>query len=362
MAEHKNTLSRRTVLSAFLAVVLAVGLMVPFTSAQAAPSAADKQAEADAALEKLNSLQVELDTASNNYYDAVAEQEAAEQKVKDAEAQIEETTTKLSELQEQLGDRAHDMYRSGGTSFIDVFLGSSSFEEFANNMSMFNKIAENDAELVQETKDARTELENAKKEAETQAQVASDKAAEAQQVMESAQSAQNEAQSVYDNLSAEAQQLMEEREEAESAANAQAAQEAISNGTVSAGNSNNDSSNSSGGNFNNDKGQSVSGNIVVQRAYAQLGKPYVWGAAGPNSFDCSGLVGYCLTGVYGNHWCSTGTIEGWTPVSNPQPGDICIRPGHTGIYIGGGQMIHASTTGYQVRIGGVQSGMWYVRY
>ena len=361
MKRNSKMLTKRSVFSAVVAVVLALGLMVPFASAQADP-ASDAQSEADQALAKLNDLGDQLDAAQNDYQSAVEEQKAAEEKVSQAQAQIDETTEKVAVLQKQLGDRAKEMYRSGGTSFIDVLLGSSSFEEFATNLSLFNKLNENDAELVQETKDARTELENAKKEAETQAQVASDKAAEAQQVMESAQSAQNEAQSVYDNLSAEAQQLMEEREEAESAANAQAAQEAISNGTVSAGNSNNDSSNSSGGNFNNDKGQSVSGNIVVQRAYAQLGKPYVWGAAGPNSFDCSGLVGYCLTGVYGNHWCSTGTIEGWTPVSNPQPGDICIRPGHTGIYIGGGQMIHASTTGYQVRIGGVQSGMWYVRY
>ena len=93
-----------------------------------------------------------------------------------------------------------------------------------------------------------------------------------------------------------------------------------------------------------------------------MGKPYKWGAAGPNSFDCSGLVGYCLTGKMGNHWCTTGTIQGWTRVSNPQPGDICINDHHTGIYIGGGQMIHAPQTGDVVKVSGVHKGMWYVRY
>ena len=106
----------------------------------------------------------------------------------------------------------------------------------------------------------------------------------------------------------------------------------------------------------------MTGNVVVDRAYAQLGKPYVWGAAGPDGFDCSGLVGYCLTGKMGNHWCTTSTIEGWTRVSNPQPGDICIRPGHTGVYIGDGQMIHAPHTGDVVKIASVKSNMWYVRY
>ena len=353
MAHTSKVITKRSLLSAILAVVLTVGLMIPFASAQADP-ATDAQSEADQALAQLNNLSDQLDAAQNDYQEAIEAQKAAEEKVAEAQAQIDETSEKVAALQKQLGDRAKEMYRSGGTSIIDVLLGSSTFEEFATNMSLFNKLNENDAELVQETKDARTELENAKTEAETQAQLAADKAAEAEQVMNSAQAAQSEAQAVYDNLSAEAQQLMEQREEAESAANAQAAQEAINNGTVNTGNS--------GGTANNGKPQTVTGNVVVDRAYAQLGKPYIWGASGPNGFDCSGLVGYCLTGVYGNHWCSTGTIQNWTPVTNPQPGDICIRPGHTGVYIGGGQMIHASTTGDVVRIGGVQSGMWYVRY
>lgn len=105
-----------------------------------------------------------------------------------------------------------------------------------------------------------------------------------------------------------------------------------------------------------------SSNVIVQRAYAQLGKPYVWGASGPNSFDCSGLVGYCITGVYGNHWCSTYTMRSWQVVTNPQPGDFCLNSHHTGVYIGGGQMIHAPHTGDVVKISAVHSGMWYVRY
>ena len=106
----------------------------------------------------------------------------------------------------------------------------------------------------------------------------------------------------------------------------------------------------------------VDANDIVKRAYSQLGKPYVWGAAGPNAFDCSGLVGYCITGQMGNHWCTTYTMKGWTRVSNPQPGDFCLNSGHTGVYIGNGQMIHAPRTGDVVKISAVHDGMWYVRY
>ena len=86
----------------------------------------------------------------------------------------------------------------------------------------------------------------------------------------------------------------------------------------------------------------------------------MWGAAGPNSFDCSGLVSFCLTGRY-SHTYSYSYFVGLTKVSNPQPGDICVRVGHVGVYIGGGQMIHAPHTGDVVKISAVPSNMWYVR-
>lgn len=102
-------------------------------------------------------------------------------------------------------------------------------------------------------------------------------------------------------------------------------------------------------------------NAVVQRAYGKLGCSYVWGATGPDAFDCSGFVGYCLTGTY-TRIGTTYDFMKWPTVTNPQPGDVVVSPTHTGIYIGNGQMIHASTPATGVIIGPVQSGMKYVRY
>lgn len=386
MTENHSVFNRRSVLSAFFAVVLAVGLAVPVTGAYAAPSD-EKQAEADAALAKLNQYQAELDEASTNYQNALQEQMNAEAKVDEAQKQIEEKTTEIEGYQDQLGDRAREMYRSGSTSFLDVILGASTFEQFATTWNMLETLNQNDAELVQQTKTAREELESAKTEAEEQAKVASDKATEAKQVADAADQKASEMQSVYDSLSAEAAELVEQEQAAAEAAQAAAAEEAIANGTVASGANNSSNANNNGGASSNDDGddntsqstptkkpssstssssnnnasQTVSGSTVVNRAYAQLGKPYKWGACGPDSFDCSGLVSYCLTGSY-SRMCTTGTIMGWKSVSNPKPGDICIRSGHTGIYIGGGQMIHAPHTGDVVKISSVQSGMWYVRY
>lgn len=353
---------KRTILLAFMVVVLAVGVSVPSVMAYADPTAAEKQAEADEALQKYNALQSKLDalqekldTASDNYYAALDAQKKAEEKVDKAKKKVEEKTKEVEAYQGQLADRARNMYRSGDTSFLDVILGASSFEEFATTWNTLEKLTEHDAELVQQTKDARAELEAAQAEAEKQAQVAADKAAEAKQVKDEAEGAAAEAedaaaeaQDLYKKLSDEAKDLKKKEEEA--AARAAAAAAAASH------------KHAQGGSVNNSKVQSITGNIVVDRAYAQLGKPYRWGAAGPSSFDCSGLVGYCLTGSFGNHWCSTSSMRGWTVVTNPKPGDLCLNSHHTGVYIGGGQMIHAPQTGDVVKVSPVHSDMWYVRY
>lgn len=370
----------KVALNAAFAAILAVGLSVPAASAFAAPSD-DKQAEAQAALQKLNQYQSELDQASANYEAAHQEQIDAQNRVDEAQKQIEEKTAQIEKDQQRLSDRARDMYRSGDTNFLDVILGASSFEQFATTWNMLETLNGNDAELVSETKTAREELQAAKQEAEEQAKVASDKAEEAKSVAEAADQKASEMQQTYNSLSAEAQELISQERAAQEAQQQAAAAAAEQNGTAgndaattitnnnrnntassnSSSSSNSNKNNASSSATNNSKPQSVSGNSVVNRAYSQLGKPYQWAAVGPNSFDCSGLVSYCLTGSY-SRLGTTGTFMGWTRVSNPQPGDICVNSHHCGIYIGGGQMIHAPQTGDVVKVSSVHSGMIYVRY
>lgn len=370
----------KVALNAAFAAILAVGLSVPAASAFAAPSD-DRQAEAQAALQKLNQYQSELDQASANYEAAHQEQIDAQNRVDEAQKQIEEKTAQIEKDQQRLSDRARDMYRSGDTNFLDVILGASSFEQFATTWNMLETLNGDDAELVSETKTAREELQAAKQEAEEQAKVASDKAEEAKSVAEAADQKASEMQQTYNSLSAEAQELISQERAAQEAQQQAAAAAAEQNGTAgndaattitnnnrnnttssnSNSSSNSNKNNASSSATNNSKPQSVSGNSVVNRAYSQLGKPYQWAAVGPNSFDCSGLVSYCLTGSY-SRLGTTGTFMGWTRVSNPQPGDICVNSHHCGIYIGGGQMIHAPQTGDVVKVSSVHSGMIYVRY
>ncbi|MBR3690690.1 MAG: C40 family peptidase [Eggerthellaceae bacterium] len=349
MGEHTNTLSRRNFIlgtTALGASLAAAGLAVPETAH--AVTSAQKRAEAAAVLESLNAMQLELDKASDDYFTALAEQEAAQAKMDEAQAAIDEANAQIAELQDHLGTRARSMYRSGSLSFIDILLGATDFKSFASNWDLLNDMNEDDADAVQQTKDLKAEVEAQKAVYEEQERIAAEKAAEAEKVKAEAEAMVAEMQATYDQLSAEAAELLAQEEAARAEAERQAALAAQqqSSGSSSAG---------------DNKAQTVTGNVVVDRAYAQLGKPYVWGACGPNSFDCSGLVGYCLTGNFRRYW-TTYEIDDWPRVSNPVPGDICIRNGHTGVYIGGGQMIHAPRTGDVVKVAPVQRSMWYVRY
>ena len=108
------------------------------------------------------------------------------------------------------------------------------------------------------------------------------------------------------------------------------------------------------------------GAIAVAEARKQLGKPYVWGGSGPDSFDCSGLTAWAwkAAGVTLSHSAYTQYFETTrVPVNALQPGDLLFfgKDGvesihHNAIYIGNGDMIEASQTGVPVRIRGWRGG------
>lgn len=95
--------------------------------------------------------------------------------------------------------------------------------------------------------------------------------------------------------------------------------------------------------------------VAVQVALAQVGKPYVWGAVGPHSFDCSGLVQY----AYGKAGIELPRTT-WDQMnvgrqiqrSDLRPGDLVffLDGRHVGLYIGGGKIVHAPHSGANVRV------------
>ncbi|MDO4503012.1 MAG: NlpC/P60 family protein [Coriobacteriia bacterium] len=377
-------------MTAFAASLLLCVSLVP-AAAFATPSQ-EKQAEADAAKAKVAKLQEKLDEAEAEYGEAqMAQQEAqakvdeaqtavnnaqnkidkAQTKIDKAQSRINQIKKEIRELQDKIGERARNMYRSGSATILDVILNSSSFAEFATNWDALTQLNQSDAALVSKSKSLKVEQEQKKKELVEQKKVLQDekavlveqkeileekeaeaaaKAADAKAIADNAQSTLNDMERTYKRLSKEAAKLLKEEQEAERRAAEEAARRAAeaANGGSEAPQ-------------NDEGGYTVAtGNTVVDRAYSQMGKWYSWGAVGPNTYDCSGLVGYALTGKY-SRIGTTWTFMGWERTNNPQPGDICTNTHHCGIYIGGGQYINAPHTGAQVRVDSVPSSMIYVK-
>jgi cell wall-associated NlpC family hydrolase len=108
-------------------------------------------------------------------------------------------------------------------------------------------------------------------------------------------------------------------------------------------------------------GPAAEGMVAVQAALTRIGSPYSWGASGPSSFDCSGLVMWAFgqAGVNLPH-SSQALAQGGQAVSmdQMQPGDLITYysdASHVAIYIGDGMMVHASTYGTPVRVAPVDN-------
>lgn len=377
MSQSIIDLSRRAFIGG-AAALGATSLIIPeFAFAE---TAAEKQAEADAVRNQLVGLQADLETAGENYYAALDEQESAQRSMEEQQVKIDETTEEIEGLQDRLSTRARSMYRSGSTTFIDFLLGASSFAEFTQNWELLNQINANDADLVDQTKAAREQLQAAKDEFARQEQIAAQKAAECKQIHDEVQVKVQNATDLMNSLDEEARALLEqEQAAAAAAAAAQAQAEAEAAAAAAGGNGGgnqgggNDGGYQGGGNdggYQGGGGNDGGGSTIVypggggsagdnsaaySYACSRIGCPYVWGAEGPDSFDCSGLVtwAYRQLGIELPHQSEAQMARATrvVSVSEARPGDVLWRYGHVGIAggYGGTPYVHAPTFGACVR-------------
>lgn len=176
-------------------------------------SAAEKQAEADVLAAKLETLQAQVNEALERYNAANGAHEAAVEAMEEAQSRIDAAEIRLDQLQGQLADRAATIYREGEPSFIDVFFGSQSFDDFVNNWESMQRIGEHDAQLVQETKDVKAEAEAAHAEYSAQEKVAAEELENAKAAKREVEKAQANIQAEYDAMNDEIAALHSEIEQ-----------------------------------------------------------------------------------------------------------------------------------------------------
>ena len=369
------------------------------TPVLAAPSVDDLKKEKAAKQSEVSSLQSQLTTLMGKVNTLESELIQTGEDITKAQGDLEVAQEKEKEQYAAMKKRIKYMYEAGNDSAFETLVTSEDFTdllskaEYVQNVHSYDrKQLQEYVETKQQISDLKDSLEKDQKELESKQEkkkkqgdnlnnLITSKSAEVanldSEIQAAAEAAAREAAERAAREAAEKAAKEAERQQA-AARNNNAASTSNRNNTTSSStatsNRNNTTSSSSSSSSSapavtkpsnsssstTTSGTNANGGSIVSRAYSQLGKPYVWGACGPNSFDCSGFVSYCLTGSY-SRLGTTLTFMGWTRVSNPQPGDVVTTATHCGIYIGNGQMIHAPHTGDVVKVGPVQSGMIYVR-
>lgn len=348
------------------------------TPVLAAPSVDDLKKEKAAKQNEVSSLQSQLTTLMGKVNTLESELIQTGEDITKAQSDLVVAQKKEKEQYAAMKKRIKYMYEAGNDSAFETLVTSDDFTDLLSKAEYVQNVHSYDRKQLQEYVETKQQISDLKDSLEKDQKELESKQVEYEKQGDNLNNLITSKSSEVANLDSEIQAAAEAaaREAAERAAREAAAKEAerqqaaaSNHNAASTSNRNNTTSSSStsvatkpshSSSSTTTSGTNANGGSIVSRAYSQLGKPYVWGECGPNSFDCSGFVSYCLTGSY-TRLGTTLTFMGWTRVSNPQPGDVVTTATHCGIYIGNGQMIHAPHTGDVVKVGPVQSGMIYVR-
>ena len=322
--------------------ILTVVCLFSFVSIGYADEISDKRIEQTIIEQDILQTQQQLDVLSNQYAEAIIKKDTLEKEITDTEKQIKDIEKELNKNKEQLTQQAVHTYKNGSISWLDVILDSNSFNEFNNNLDYCSKIINSSNMLIEQNSKLRDDLLLKQTELQQQQEELKKEIENINQAKAAADLSIQNLQQEYLQLDIDIAQLSVQNVVYSTPFSEEELKEVIA--TVKAENPH------------------MTDGDVVSRAYAMLGSPYAWGGTTSAGFDCSGFVSYCLTGEEGTRLGTTNTFMGWNQTNDPQPGDICVNDGHTGIYVGDGRMIHASTYGVGVVESDVQDGMIFVTY
>jgi cell wall-associated NlpC family hydrolase len=338
-AAPRATARRRFARRTGFALVAAVGILCAGVPAHAAPGDPGTSAEAaELVAARGHDLEVVTEQFNEARETLVAQHAAAEAAV----AEFNQAQAALQAAQQAVRGIARSAYTGESMSSFRALMTSDSADQFVDRVATLQMVAGHQNEILDRAATASVAAAQAQasaQEAAAQAQATYDAVA-AQQADLEAQIA--EYQALYDRLTlAEQQAAAAIGHDGDRASRAERSEPLAATGPIVAG--------------------SQAAQIAVDTAMAQRGKPYVWAAAGPGSFDCSGLVmyAYAAAGVSLPHSSRMQAGIGQSVSRDQlQPGDLVFfySPiSHVGIYIGNGQMVHAPTSGDVVKVSSIDT-------
>jgi cell wall-associated NlpC family hydrolase len=336
------------------AFLIGIAALCAAASANATPGTVSaKQAQAQQVLAQIRQIDESMGAAVEQYNLANVRLAKIETDQRENRKQLKVTKANLKLAQASLAARLVTAYTtSQDDTTLSLLLGSTSFEDLLNRLEAVNSTSQQDASIVQQVasfkaavQQHRAELSKAHSEQQT---VVAQKAAQKQRIQSQLASRRQLLSSIKGEI-----QRMKAAEVAQQRQFEATAQSRLSAGAqVPATEGVGISASTPEGSTVVPPG--VHGG-VVGIAMRYLGVPYVWGGSTPRGFDCSGLVSYVFAqiGVSLPHSSYSQFGMGTAvSISQLQPGDLVFFTGasHVGIYIGGGQFIHAPHTGDVVKI------------
>jgi peptidoglycan DL-endopeptidase CwlO len=345
-----------------LFVALAALLALAVGPASADPGIRDKQAQAQAILVELDSLDQSLAVAIEAYNYANVELDRIDVDLDKNARHLVAARKSLKVSQKRIAKRLRDLYVKGdGDSTLEVLLGSRSLDDVIARVEAIQRVSSQDARILNEVKRYKAEVEAHRKSLREsradQVRIVDERASQRASI----EGQLAERQALYASVKDEIVRLQEaeQRRQAALAAQARARAQAAELAAQAAASA----PQTSVATTTYDPGivpvapppDGTRASQVVSIALQYLGVPYVWGGMSPSGFDCSGLTSYVYAqiGISLPHHAASQFNYG-VPVGydDLQPADLVFFSGlgHMGMYIGGGQFIHAPHTGDVVRI------------
>ncbi|TGA96558.1 C40 family peptidase [Streptomyces sp. MZ04] len=386
MASHRKPRTRiagiRTTPAIGITTAALTSVALLSQSAQAAPSAPQKPS-LEEVQKKVDDLYQQAGVATQKYNSAKERTEKQRKKVDTLLDDVAQRTDKLNEARQELGSFAAAQYRTGAVSETATMMLAEDPQGYFDQNHLSDRLTERQKKAVDDYQTQQASATKQRTKAAKSLETLSDSRDDLKTSKRTVQEKLTKARTLLSELTAEEKARLaaiekkkeEEakrkaaelarKQEAEAEAKRKAAEEAAAkereeeqqnDGTGGTGDNTETPDTGTGtGTGDTDSGYATKAAKVIDFAEAQIGKPYVWGATGPDSYDCSGLTqdAWKAAGISLPRTTWDQVKVGTTvKTADAKPGDLVFfydDISHVGIYIGNGQMIHAPKPGANVR-------------
>ncbi|MGO1812949.1 MAG: C40 family peptidase [Lacticaseibacillus paracasei] len=387
----------KQLVTGFITVATLAGVGVSGVAATTVKADDDKSsltAKNDALLKQIQTANEKTAKLSNDVSNKALDIKNAEEKISASQAKIASYNQQIVKAQVEVGKRKDNLKEQlislqkqvgnsvTGNIYFDFVLNSNSLTDLVGRSLTVNKLSQASAEALQSVKDSQAKVKTLQTEQEakqetlvaTKSQLESDKA-KIESLKSDAEKSASDLQQTLEANKDKLAQLAASEDAAKAAAataavaatpsasststaSSSAASSSVNTSTNTSTTSASSSASASQAPASNNSSVSVSGGSIASNAAKYIGVPYVYGGTSPSGFDCSGLIYYAAkeAGISLPRTSQAqSTLGSYVSVSDLKAGDLVFWGGvgsayHVGIYIGGGQYLHAPAPGQNVTI------------